>query len=188
MWPWWVMIPIEDLTDVTQAIEDTDEDDEEDLTDVTLVSDDTYWRLDWCYSSNWGSVESYQVMKVIKWWKLSSDGSHQVMKVEITKEVIRSDGWWRFACGDVLYWNPILLFDRLPAWIFAKHSISYFEFDAITINFFENPRKEWRSWNCVCKLNWPGLKAIQAVQQRIYTPAWISFQSKSYNVREMIVW
>ena len=39
------MIPIEDLTHVTLAIEDTDEDDEEDLTDVTLVSDDTYWRL-----------------------------------------------------------------------------------------------------------------------------------------------
>ena len=42
------MIPIEDLTDVTLGIEDTDEDyeddedDEEDLTDVTLVSDDTY--------------------------------------------------------------------------------------------------------------------------------------------------
>ena len=42
------MIPIEDLTFVTLAIEDTDEDDEEDeedeedLTDVTLVSDDTY--------------------------------------------------------------------------------------------------------------------------------------------------
>ena len=58
------MLPIEDLTDVTLAIEevmrklssdgtleieDTDEDDEddevddeEDLTDVTLVSDDTY--------------------------------------------------------------------------------------------------------------------------------------------------
>ena len=42
------MIPIEDLTDVTLAIEDTneddeeDEDDEKDLTDVTLVSDDTY--------------------------------------------------------------------------------------------------------------------------------------------------
>ena len=42
------MIPIEDLTDVTLAIEDTNEDDEEveddekDLTDVTLVSDDTY--------------------------------------------------------------------------------------------------------------------------------------------------
>ena len=41
------MIPIEDLTDVTLAIEDTDEDDEcdeddeEDSTDVTLVSDDT---------------------------------------------------------------------------------------------------------------------------------------------------
>ena len=42
------MIPIEDLTDVTLAIEDTDEDDEddeEDLTDVTLVSDDTFRRL-----------------------------------------------------------------------------------------------------------------------------------------------
>ena len=39
------MIPVEDLTDVSLAIEDTDEDDEddeEDLTDVTLVSDDTY--------------------------------------------------------------------------------------------------------------------------------------------------
>ena len=48
------MIPIEDLTDVFLAIQDTDkddegdeddeddEDDEEDLTDVTLVSDDTY--------------------------------------------------------------------------------------------------------------------------------------------------
>ena len=84
MWPWWAMIPIKDLTDVTLAIEDTDEDDEddeEDLTDVTLVSDDTYWRLDWCYSSNWGSNESYEVMKVIKWWKLSSEKSCQVMKV-----------------------------------------------------------------------------------------------------------
>ena len=43
------MIPIGNLTDVTLAIEDADEDDEdveEDLTDVTLVSDDTYWRLD----------------------------------------------------------------------------------------------------------------------------------------------
>ena len=39
------MLPIEDLTDVILAIEDTDEYDEEDdehLTDVTLVSDDTY--------------------------------------------------------------------------------------------------------------------------------------------------
>ena len=59
-----------DLTDVTLAIEDTDEDDEEDeedLTDVTLVSDDAYWKLDWYYSSDWGSDESYQVMKVINW-------------------------------------------------------------------------------------------------------------------------
>ena len=32
-----------------------------DLTDVNLVSDDTYWRLDWCYLA----IE--EVMKVIKW-------------------------------------------------------------------------------------------------------------------------
>ena len=53
MWPWWVMISIEDLTDVTLAIGDSDEDDEydeddeEDLTDVTLVSDDMYLSNTW---------------------------------------------------------------------------------------------------------------------------------------------
>ena len=59
------MILIEDLTDVTLAIQDTnkddegdeddedEEDDEEDLTDVTLVSDDTYWRLDWYDHGEW---------------------------------------------------------------------------------------------------------------------------------------
>ena len=76
-----------------------------DLIDVTLVSNDTYWRLDWCYSSNWGSYqamkvfkwwklssdESYQVMKLIKWWKLSSDESYLVMKVIL---------WWKFACDE----------------------------------------------------------------------------------------
>ena len=43
------MIPIEVLTDVTLAIEDTDEndeDDEEDFNDVTLVSEDTHQKLD----------------------------------------------------------------------------------------------------------------------------------------------
>ena len=29
MWPWWAMIPIKDLTDVSLAIVDTDENDEE---------------------------------------------------------------------------------------------------------------------------------------------------------------
>ena len=107
------MITIEDLTVVTQAIEDTDEDDEddeEDLTDVTLVSDDTYWRLDWCLllqlrilmkmikmtKKTWlmwpwwvmipfdlidVTLAIEEVMKVIKWWKLSSDESYEVMKV-----------------------------------------------------------------------------------------------------------
>ena len=41
MWPWWVMIHIEDLTDVALAIEDTDEDDIEDLTDITPING---WR------------------------------------------------------------------------------------------------------------------------------------------------
>ena len=43
------MIPIEDLTDVTLVIQDTDEDDEddeEDFTDVNMVSDDTYWKTE----------------------------------------------------------------------------------------------------------------------------------------------
>ena len=29
----------------------------------------------------------------------------KVKQVEIAKEVIKSDGWWRFACGDVLDWR-----------------------------------------------------------------------------------
>ena len=44
------------------------------------------------------------MMKFIWRWKLSSDESYLVMKVEeveIAKEVVRSVGWWRFACGDV---------------------------------------------------------------------------------------
>ena len=55
-------------------------------------------------------------MKVIKWWKLSCDKSYLVKKVkevEIAKEVIRSDGWWRFACGDVLIVYIIYLFSEL---------------------------------------------------------------------------
>ena len=35
-----------------------------DLTDVTLVNDDTYWRLDWCYSSNWGYWWRWW-----RWWR-----------------------------------------------------------------------------------------------------------------------
>ena len=53
------MIPIEDLTDVTLAIDDTEEDDEDDKEDLA----DEWWKL--------SSDESYQVMKIIKWWKLS---------------------------------------------------------------------------------------------------------------------
>ena len=65
------------------------------------------------------SDESYLVMKVILSWKLSSDESYHVtcdeiylvMKVIILviKDILlwklniqRSDGLWRFACGDVL--------------------------------------------------------------------------------------
>ena len=36
MWPWWVMIP------------------KEDLTGVILVSTDAFQWLDWCYSDEWG--------------------------------------------------------------------------------------------------------------------------------------
>ena len=51
--------------------------------------------------------ESYLVMKVSWWWKLASDEGYLVMKFKIVKEVKRSDGLWRFACGDVfLIWSP----------------------------------------------------------------------------------
>ena len=46
-------------------------------------------------------------MKVVQWWKLSSDESDLVMKVKIVKEVKKSDGLWRFACGDVFFQNPV---------------------------------------------------------------------------------
>ena len=83
------MIPIEDLTDVTLAIEEV-------MKEYQAMKVIKWGKL--------SSEESYQLRKVIKWWKLSSDESYLVMKVkevEIAKEVIRSDGWWRFACGDV---------------------------------------------------------------------------------------
>ena len=101
------MIPIEDLTDVTLAIEDTDEEDK---------------RLDWCDPGeswyllktwlmlllHWGSNESYPVMKIIKWWKLSSDESYQVMKVikwsklssDESYQVMKVVKWWKLSSDE----------------------------------------------------------------------------------------
>ena len=96
------MIPIEDLTDVTLAIEEVmkvikrwklSRDESYQVMKVTM-----WWKLP--------SDESCEVMKVVKWWKSPSDESYLVMEVkevEIAKEVKRSDGWWRFACGDVSF-------------------------------------------------------------------------------------
>ena len=97
------MIPIEDLTDVTLAIEDTDEDDEEDLTDVTpgewwylLKNFPKIWEFSenlriFRKSENDDNGESYQVMEVIKWWKLSGDKSYLVMKVIY---------WWKLSSDE----------------------------------------------------------------------------------------
>ena len=53
-----------------------------DFTDVTLVSDDTYKRLNWSDPDDPDDPdESYLVMKVIQWWKLSSGKGYIVMKV-----------------------------------------------------------------------------------------------------------
>ena len=46
-------------------------------------------------------------MKVISWRNSSSYESYLVMKVEIGNEVKRSDGLWRFACGDVYTIPPL---------------------------------------------------------------------------------
>ena len=65
--------------------------------------------IKWCKLS---SDQSYQVMKVFMWWKLSGDESYSVMKVikwwklkmlKLPKKWKRSDEWWHFACGDVLF-------------------------------------------------------------------------------------
>ena len=47
-----------------------------DFTDVTLVSDDTFRKRYWCDPDHSDDPdESYLVMKVILWWKLSNDRS-----------------------------------------------------------------------------------------------------------------
>ena len=53
------MIPIEDLTDVTLAIEEV----------MKIIKQ---WKL--------SSDDCYQVMIVIKWWKLSSEESYLLKK------------------------------------------------------------------------------------------------------------
>ena len=41
----------------------------------------------------------------------------KVKEVEIAEEVIRSDDWWRFACGDVSFirWQNNLEFNKLAS-------------------------------------------------------------------------
>ena len=57
-----------------------------DLTDVTLVSDDTYRRLDWCYSGEKFTDEDeddedYDDDESWWWWWLSCDESYPIMKI-----------------------------------------------------------------------------------------------------------
>ena len=63
-----------------------------------LSSGESYKVIKWWKLS---SNESFFVMKLIWWWKLFSDESYLVMKVKEDVIVLKSDGWWRFACGDV---------------------------------------------------------------------------------------
>ena len=68
MWPWWVRIPIDDLTDVTQAIEDTEEDEEDEANeeDEENEEDDTnYLHIDQSYLISVDKL--YLAIKVIKW-------------------------------------------------------------------------------------------------------------------------
>ena len=53
------------------------------------------------------SIESFFVMKLIWWWKLYSDETYLVMKVKEVEIVLKSDGWGRFACGNVLRWTEM---------------------------------------------------------------------------------
>ena len=57
----------------------------EDLTDAALAIEEVMKVIKWWKLSSDGS---YQVMKVIKWWELSSDESYQVMQVTM---------WWKLS-------------------------------------------------------------------------------------------
>ena len=61
--------------------------------------------------------ESCLLMKVVYWWKLSIDESCLLVKVVYWWKLsideswtsLRSDSLWRFACGDVSWWNPMYI-------------------------------------------------------------------------------
>ena len=65
---------------------------------VTLVSDDAYWS--WWKLSTDGS---YQLMLVVNWWKLSTDGSYRLMEVihwcklstDGSYQLMEVINWWK---------------------------------------------------------------------------------------------
>ena len=82
MWPWWVMIPIEDFTDVIL---------------ITLMKVISWWKL--------SSDESYPVMKVTQWWKLSIDEIHLVVKVIL---------WWKLSSDEIYLVMKVTQWWKLP--------------------------------------------------------------------------
>ena len=131
MWPWWVMIP------------------KEDLTDVTLVSGDTFLRLDWCDSGEWGYLlETWLVwlwqlreriisdddddVKFVYWWKLSIDESFLLMKVVY---------WWKLSIDEscllmkvVYWWN--LSIDESYLLMKVKIALEVIAFDVSPVAMF----------------------------------------------------
>ena len=99
-------------------------------------------------------------MKVTLGWNWSSDESYLVMKVRIVKEVKRSDGLWRFACGDVCIWNWVMLFlaASLAPLILATALIAIL-FTARTMELLHKKKHCTRHCtclhckHCICKLD-----------------------------------
>ena len=116
-----------------------------DLTDVTLVSDDTYWRLGWCYSSNWGycgddeedCTDVTLVSDDTNWrldWCYSnnwgSDESYQVVKVimwwklssDQSYQVMKVILWWKLSSDEsylvmkLIQWWKLFSDESLRSW------------------------------------------------------------------------
>ena len=100
-------------------------------------------------------------MKVILRWKFASDESWRSWNREVIG-VIRSDGWWRFACGDVLAkLNIIIVHMCACVWtcirsVYVSHTCSFcflldyliyfFPFLPVTYHMYEKVRWDLFVW------------------------------------------
>ena len=101
----WVMIPIDDLTDVTLQPK---------ILMMKMIKMMKIMKKTWLMWPRWVMIpiegclliwkltiyESFLVMKTIQWWKLSSAESYQVVKVIL---------WWKLSCDKIYLVMKVIL-------------------------------------------------------------------------------